>query len=287
MLSVALFVVPLGVPLPHAHSLLGAGKQADLTNPEATQDAWPDCKAPDAKNNFYTDCTVTYNPKYEHRMAVVGSSETSGVGCPTKSCTWPAKLQDEIGTHGVQVVNLAAGATTITSVEHGGPSEIGYTYRPMYKALKTGEWDAVVFLFGGNDLKKDFWNKTNLATCKNGMDIDGCGFAQDYLKVIKEAQAAGRNGKKAEVFLFAPPTPGCCQLGARYVGSSASGCEYCKACASTQFAVSRIRRAPGRVSLVPCALPGDGLTSPAPPAPTNRASTSRSTPMCARRFYRT
>ena len=210
----------------------GSGRHEGRTNPDAVQDAWPDCTVPDGDGNYFTQCAPEpgyfTKPDSAIRMAFVGDSATSGVGVGSKSETWPSLLQAQLGD-GYSVTNLGAGAATALSPANGGPTDISYWVRPQFRALMANTWDTVVIQLGGNDAKLSFWP----ASCADDATMLTCPLAMDLKKLIALSKARGRReGEEARVLLSQNPNPYCCKEGARTCADTATdiGCGYCLAC---------------------------------------------------------
>lgn len=227
-------------------AMCGFGGYTEPTNDEAINDGWNDCSTPDSHGHYFTKCDRVESPDEHERLVVLGDSVSSGVGLSKKSDTWPSQLQEHLKDANIKVTNFGAGATTVlkpcpakdmkgcgpmcyTEVLPSGVQErscLAYWDRPQMQAFQKEEWDHVMFMFGNNDAKGDFWPKE----C-NDMNIETCPFAQHYLELIQIAKSRGRNGKEPQIYIFMEGNPNCCSSGTLTCHDDQPGCGYCMKCA--------------------------------------------------------
>ena len=172
-------------------------------------------------------------PTGPRRVACIGDSITAGVGSSGRNGSYPALLQGILGA-GYAVSNLGASGTKLqrpqnaslasSSPTAGLPRVPSYWRSPQFRAFTQSSWDTVVIMLGTNDAGEDNPPSSVLSPSICGplaplpgaeaplgpmvvADLlGGCAFVRDYLALIDEVRAAGRErGTPPQILLAIPP----------------------------------------------------------------------------------
>ena len=172
-----------------------------------------------------TGTSATAGPR---RVACIGDSITAGVGSAKRNGSYPALLQKLLGA-GYAVSNLGASGTKVQrqhnrSLEPGAPHVPSYWRSPQFRAFAGSSWDAVVIMLGTNDVGEDAPPSSLLSPslCGSPAPLPGvdtslgpdvpdllgsCPFVSDYLALIDEVRALGRERGNPPTILLAIPPP--------------------------------------------------------------------------------
>ena len=118
------------------------------------------------------------------KIVCVGNSITEGVGASSQSMAWPGQLNRLLGD-GYRVVNRGVSGTTM-----GRTTDAPYWNTGWFTTAKEDNPDILFIALGTNDAFTYRWNQW------------GDTFKQDYLAMIEEFRANGRN---PVLFLVLPP----------------------------------------------------------------------------------